>query len=108
MYHNPADYLKKELSTALTRIAELEGEKEALTQELIKTRLGRKVAWDETDEAESQRDKAMALLRELEWHDQDDDGVDRWAKCPICMGTKEDGHYDDCQLLAILEEGGGE
>jgi hypothetical protein len=104
----------RQLSAAQALIAKLEGERDLWTDRCtyIANGTGAKELGNMLDQAEaelkaaeSQRDKAVALLRECEWFE---DFFDAKLFCRICKNTQDEGHAPDCELSAILKEGGGE
>ncbi len=48
-------------------------------------------------EGSARLDRALALLREVEWNDDE-------CWCPTCSHSEHAGHAPDCKLKALLEE----
>ena len=59
---------------------------------------------------QSERDKVLELLTELEWAGLHSDYEDSWGvmtvACPSCFNEKRDGHKESCKLNAILRQAG--
>ena len=57
---------------------------------------------DESDAAEARLERAVALLRRLEWSDvsRQDDPLP--PSCPVCGYLEDDGHEPGCELAALI------
>ena len=82
------------------QLAQVTARKNDLVQDWMAA-VGRAIS--ERDAAEALVERYRELLRKVEWHDRDEDGLEGWYRCPICGGHKEDGHYPDCELAKALE-----
>jgi hypothetical protein len=54
----------------------------------------------------AERAELIALLREVEWGQNVDDGDWGERACPLCHSLEDGGHAPDCRLAAALSASG--